>query len=183
MHNKYKKQQGFTIIETMIVLAIAALIMLIVFLAVPALERSARNTQRKNDAGNILTAVDNYVSNNNGALPATTTILQGIISGGGVSLGYYKATDVFLDSGSTTTAVSPGTSSLPGIHKQTAPGIGAIGGTSGPNKVTANDVILIPGTTCNDNMPTTTNATNTSYTLVYAVETSTSGIQEQCIAS
>ncbi|HPW47952.1 MAG TPA: prepilin-type N-terminal cleavage/methylation domain-containing protein, partial [Candidatus Saccharibacteria bacterium] len=37
----YKKdQKGFTIIEVLIVLAIAALILLIVFLAVPALQRN-----------------------------------------------------------------------------------------------------------------------------------------------
>jgi prepilin-type N-terminal cleavage/methylation domain-containing protein len=34
-----KKEKGFTIIEVMIVLAIAGLIMLVVFLAVPALQR------------------------------------------------------------------------------------------------------------------------------------------------
>jgi prepilin-type N-terminal cleavage/methylation domain-containing protein len=37
---KQKRQQGFTIIEVLIVLAIAALILLIVFLAVPALQRN-----------------------------------------------------------------------------------------------------------------------------------------------
>jgi prepilin-type N-terminal cleavage/methylation domain-containing protein len=40
---KQKREAGFTIIEVLIVLAIAALILLIVFLAVPALQRNARN--------------------------------------------------------------------------------------------------------------------------------------------
>jgi prepilin-type N-terminal cleavage/methylation domain-containing protein len=40
----HRYRTGFTIIEVMIVLAIAGLILLIVFLAVPALEREARNT-------------------------------------------------------------------------------------------------------------------------------------------
>jgi prepilin-type N-terminal cleavage/methylation domain-containing protein len=72
MRNIYKKkrQEGFTIIEVLIVLAIAALILLIVFLAVPALQRNARNSQRKSDAANIGTAVVNFASNSNGSLPS-----------------------------------------------------------------------------------------------------------------
>lgn len=63
--------KGFTIIEVLIVLAIAGLILLIVFLAVPNLERNSRNTQRKNDVQSILGAVSEYESNNAGSLPAT----------------------------------------------------------------------------------------------------------------
>lgn len=66
---KSKKQEGFTIIEVLIVLAIAGLIMLIVFLAVPALQRNSRNTQRKNDAASIGTAISTFVTNNGGKLP------------------------------------------------------------------------------------------------------------------
>jgi prepilin-type N-terminal cleavage/methylation domain-containing protein len=51
---------GFTIIEVMIVLAIAGLIMLIVFLAVPALGRNARNTERRNDLGKFVAAIEEY---------------------------------------------------------------------------------------------------------------------------
>lgn len=65
-----KKDEGFTIIEVMIVLAIAGLIILIVFLAVPALQRNSRNTQRKNDASHLAGLVNEYVSNHNGQLPA-----------------------------------------------------------------------------------------------------------------
>jgi len=74
MLSKLKKSdnKGFTIIEVMIVLAIAGLILLIVFLAVPALQRSSRNTQRKNDAAAISGAVANYISNNGGSLPSVT---------------------------------------------------------------------------------------------------------------
>jgi prepilin-type N-terminal cleavage/methylation domain-containing protein len=71
MLNRLKKtnDKGFTIIEVMIVLAIAGLILLIVFLAVPALQRNARNTQRKNDAAGISAAVNEYTNNNNGQAP------------------------------------------------------------------------------------------------------------------
>src|SRR5258706_16435394 len=69
---KSKKEQGFTIIEVLIVLAIAGLIMLIVFLAVPALQRNSRNTQRKDDVARVGSAVQEFINNNNGTLPATT---------------------------------------------------------------------------------------------------------------
>jgi prepilin-type N-terminal cleavage/methylation domain-containing protein len=57
-------KQGFTIIEIMIVLAIAGLILLIVFLAIPALERSTRNTERKHDASLIATNRELYDEEN-----------------------------------------------------------------------------------------------------------------------
>ncbi|MBA3758302.1 type II secretion system protein [Candidatus Saccharibacteria bacterium] len=64
-----KKEEGFTIIEVLIVLAIAGLILLIVFLAVPALQRNSRNTATKNDAQNVLGGVSEYAGANNGAIP------------------------------------------------------------------------------------------------------------------
>jgi prepilin-type N-terminal cleavage/methylation domain-containing protein len=69
LHNLRKKTEGFTIIEVMIVLAIAGLILLIVFLAVPALQRTARNTQRKEDAAAIAGAIADYIADNSGQLP------------------------------------------------------------------------------------------------------------------
>ncbi len=70
-----KKQDGFTIIEVLIVLAIAGLILLIVFLAVPALQRNSRNTGTRNDVSVYLGAVGEWVSNNNGRLPSASTDL------------------------------------------------------------------------------------------------------------
>ena len=55
-----RDQKGFTIIETIIVLAIAGLILLIVFEAIPALQRSIRNSQRKHDVSIILDEISNY---------------------------------------------------------------------------------------------------------------------------
>lgn len=66
-----KKQKGFTIIEVVLVLAIAGLIFLMVFLALPALQRSQRDTQRKQDISRILTQLNSYTSNNRGSIPAT----------------------------------------------------------------------------------------------------------------
>ncbi len=68
-----KSEKGFTIIEVMIVLAIAGLILLIVFLAVPALQRSSRNTARKGDVARITAAAAEFVANNNGTLPSTVS--------------------------------------------------------------------------------------------------------------
>lgn len=70
-------EEGFTIIEVLIVLAIAGLIMLIVFLAVPALQRNSRNTQRRNDVSNYLAAVSEWSNNNNGKVPSTAGDLTG----------------------------------------------------------------------------------------------------------
>ena len=67
------RNHGFTIVETLIVLAIAGLIILIVLLAVPALQRSSRNTNIKSDAEAIAAAVNEYESNNSGSLPGLTT--------------------------------------------------------------------------------------------------------------
>ena len=69
-----RSSQGFTIIEVMIVLAIAGLILLIVFLAVPALQRNARNTTLKSDASAVAGGITEFVSNNDGSQP--TTIAQ-----------------------------------------------------------------------------------------------------------
>jgi prepilin-type N-terminal cleavage/methylation domain-containing protein len=88
-----KDQRGFTIIEVLIVLAIAGLIMLIVFMAVPALQRNSRNTQRKNDVSAVLAAVSEYVSNHSGKLPDSTTF---ITLKNDVKFGYYDADDVSL---------------------------------------------------------------------------------------
>jgi len=63
---------GFTIIETLTVLAIAGLILLIVFEAIPALERSSRNNSRRQDVQAILAAVSHYELNNSGNLPGTS---------------------------------------------------------------------------------------------------------------
>ena len=65
-----KNRDGFTIIEVVLVLAIAGLIFLIVFLALPALQRNQRDTQRRNDVGRVITAVTNFTANNNGDIPS-----------------------------------------------------------------------------------------------------------------
>ena len=76
MNNKSKK--GFTIIEVVLVLAIAGLIFLMVFIALPALQRSQRNTQRRDDYSMLVTAVNSYMASNNGKL-STLASSDGIL--------------------------------------------------------------------------------------------------------
>lgn len=80
---KTQKQQGFTIIEVVLVLAIAGLIFLMVFIALPALQRSQRDTQRRNDVGRVLTAVQSYQTNNKGAVPTTAAQITGYLTSAG----------------------------------------------------------------------------------------------------
>lgn len=65
-----KQQRGFTIIEVVLVLAIAGLIFLMVFIALPALQAGQRDTQRKSDLARINTQISNYQSSNRGKIPS-----------------------------------------------------------------------------------------------------------------
>jgi prepilin-type N-terminal cleavage/methylation domain-containing protein len=79
-----RKQEGFTIIEVLIVLAIAGLIILIVLLAVPALQRTSRNTAIKNDASALAGGISSFASNSDGATIASISA-NGLISGAGAT--------------------------------------------------------------------------------------------------
>lgn len=67
-HNK----KGFTIVEVSLVLAIAGLIFLMVFIALPALQRGQRDSKRREDVDTLLTSIKKYQTNNRGALPTGT---------------------------------------------------------------------------------------------------------------
>ena len=56
-------KKGFTIIEVVLVLAIAGLIFLMVFIALPALQRSQRDTARRNDMSRVDTSLTQYQTN------------------------------------------------------------------------------------------------------------------------
>ena len=68
-----KNKKGFTIIEVVLVLAIAGLIFLMVFIALPALQRSQRNTRRRSDMARILSTFTEYQSNN-GKMPTNSDV-------------------------------------------------------------------------------------------------------------
>jgi len=159
-HKNRKSSAGFTIIEVLIVLAIAGLIMLIVFLAVPALQRNAHNTSAKNDVAGLLGGMNEYVNNNGGSTPANQTNLgsgnQATIGTGSantvkVNLGYYDAGSVSI------------VSTVPG----TVPALG--------------NVSIIKGAVCNatSTAPSTTGATSRNYVAYFQLE----GGAAQCTAS
>lgn len=91
MRTKLNKiNQGFTIVETLIVLAIAALIITIVLIAVPDLQRASRNTNILHDAQNIASGIQEYEGNNSGEIPTQTTYGQqssSVFTGGVLEIG------------------------------------------------------------------------------------------------
>lgn len=80
MKIRNNKENGFTIIEVVLVLAIAALIFLMVFVAFPGLQRSQRNNAVKAATGTVVTAVSDYASNNRGMLPGSTDLLEDYVA-------------------------------------------------------------------------------------------------------
>ena len=64
-----KERKGFTIIEVVLVLAIAGLIFLIVFIAFPALQRGQKDTQRRDDMARFSSQLSQYQANNAGRIP------------------------------------------------------------------------------------------------------------------
>ena len=120
------KEKGFTIIEVVLVLAIAALIFLMVFIALPALQRSQRDTQRKNDLGRVQTAVQNYQSNNRNKVPDSGTLTGGTFISQYLTVGG----DTFADPDGTAYDFKAGTA-------------GAL-----TSAFTSGQIIFVPGATC-----------------------------------
>jgi len=69
-------KKGFTIIEVVLVLAIAALIFLMIFIALPALQRGQRDTQRRSDLGTFKSQMQSYMTNNKGRIVTNQTQLD-----------------------------------------------------------------------------------------------------------
>lgn len=100
------RTKGFTIIEVVLVLAIAGLIFLMVFIALPALQRGQRDTGRKNDVSNVAASVNTYRANNKGSFTGLDSAkLQANID----ALSEFAVTDVTVNTtnpGSTTAIVT-----------------------------------------------------------------------------
>jgi prepilin-type N-terminal cleavage/methylation domain-containing protein len=121
--NVQRKQKGFTIIEVVLVLAIAGLIFLMVFIALPALQRSQRDTQRKDDLSRFTTALQNYSTNNRGNLPLPSTAFGP--SGNFISSYLTVGGSTFTDpSGTAYSTVATNVGTLPGTDSfSNAPGV------------------------------------------------------------
>jgi len=73
MNKELKK--GFTLIELLVVVAIIAILAVLVFVALDPITRfsDARNSRRWTDVNSMLTAVHEYIVDNDGTLPAGLT--------------------------------------------------------------------------------------------------------------
>lgn len=69
------KRRGFTLIELLVVIGILAVLLAIVLIAVnPGRQFSqANNTKRRSDVTTILNAINQYMADNNGAVPTGIT--------------------------------------------------------------------------------------------------------------
>lgn len=74
-----KSKKGFTIIEVVLVLAIAGLILLMAIMAFPRLQKTTYDTQRKDDMDTLVASLMNYESSNRGVLPSATW--TGVVTG------------------------------------------------------------------------------------------------------
>lgn len=153
------RQNGFTIVETLIVLAIVGTIMLVVFLAVPALQRNSRNTQIRNDAASVLSAVNEFITNNNGALPdAVSAGTDGVVTVSRTGPTYVSSTGRIR--GGTTVGIA---TSFNGAATPASP-----------------NIAIRTNTACNGNTPVA--LAGRSFVADFTIETGTS-TTPQCVAS
>lgn len=79
------RQAGFSLIELLIVIGIITVLVVITFIAINPARQSSHenNTKRRNDVNRILNAVNQYMANNQGTIPAgVTTSIQPIANTG-----------------------------------------------------------------------------------------------------
>lgn len=156
--NVAKRTKGFTIIEVVLVLAIAGLIFMMVFLALPALQRSQRDTQRKSDLGRAITAITNYAVANRGNIPTAaadfTTLTNSYLLVGG---------DTFIDPAGAGTADATATS-----YQFTA--LPAAGLTASFTPATQNIIYYSTGATCSATSGQVTAAGSKKVSLMFYLE-------------
>lgn len=160
-----KREEGFTIIEVMIVLAIAGLIMLVVFLAVPALQRNSRNTGRKSDIGRIANAVSEWQSNNNGRVftaGAGNANLTAIINSAG-DLNQYTLTPAGSIGANSLTVTTGNQGAMP----------------AGAGDVNLGSVQIVTGAVCSTNGETDPSTSNRRMVVQYLLENQ-GGVTPMC---
>jgi len=109
--NVQQKSKGFTIIEVVLVLAIAGLIFLMVFIALPALQRSQRDATRKTEVGTVVAAIQGYMSNNRNQIPTAAQITEYIAGTGSLESGakIYRITAAYSKAVSPVASITSGT--------------------------------------------------------------------------
>lgn len=165
---KSQASNGFTIVEILIVLAIAGLIMLIIFEAIPDLTRNSGNNLRKQDAANILQVISQYELNNSGNFPS------------GCGTGYSSVCKTSSTSSLlyyTTLSYYDATSDQVTVHPQTETSAAPIPAVTNTDKVT-----IYNYEKCADGQNTATNmgADYSDIVAVYAVESGGSTPDSQC---
>lgn len=139
------------------VLAIGALIFLVVFLAVPALQRNQRNDARKRDISSVVDAVASYTGNNPGKIVRDGDAYKNGKADASTDLGKYLDT---LSTNTDTVTVTP-----------TTP-------TSFGDATRPNTIYVVTGAKCSDSA-TIAKASSRSVAVIGAMETANS-IQAYC---
>lgn len=160
MNNLQKQRdEGFTIIEVVLVLAIGALIMLMVFIALPALQRNQRDNARKNDVSRLQSEINNYKSRNRGSLPSSAVQWQNrIVGNSDDKTGMHTNGDTFADPSGDDYTVSlpaPGAATQPPAFSDSNKSI----------------IYLYPGASCNgENVTGTVSLTSRKVAIVKPLE-------------
>lgn len=147
--------KGFTIIEVVLVLAIAGLIFLVVFLALPALQRSQRDTQRRSDVSRAMSQLASYQSNSQGAVPTSQaqidTFVSGYLTNGGQQFNDPTAGSAYVVTYRGTNYAAPTTQGHIYYHTTATCSGGAAAAGSGGRNVAFVVVVEQGGTYCVNN--------------------------------
>ena len=150
-----RKSSGFTIIETLIVLAIVGVIMIVVFLAVPALNRNSHNSQYRTEANNLMSAYQEMSSNAGGS--ALTASADGV----GDALAVKNS-----------------------ANTKTIKNVSIIAATTAAQTPAIETGVFVLGSKCtsvNSNVPATSTTTTRSVAFIYQIESASGKAVYQCI--
>jgi type II secretory pathway pseudopilin PulG len=168
MFRKFNNK-GFTIVETLIVLAIAATIIIVVLLAVPGLQRSSRNTSVRTAATNVVSGWNEQMAALNGTAPAISAVSAGSITINSV---------VYKVAGSVTPyfgAVNAAGTTISGNASTTAFTTGGATGTLAPG-----GLVVLTGAVCGA-AGATTAGTSTQVAVLYPTESGATTPTVNCI--
>jgi len=156
MQKFYKrKSEGFTIIETLIVLAIVGVIMIVVFLAVPALNRNSHNSQYRTEANNLMSAYQEMSSNAGGAALTAST------NGNGDALAVKNS-----------------------ANTKTLTNVSIIAATTAAQTPAIGTGVFVLGSKCtsvNSNTPAASTTTSRSVAFIYQIESASGNPVYQCV--
>ena len=179
-----KKSSGFTIIETVLVLAIAGLIIVMAFIALPSLWASQRDADRRANVMGFISALKTYQTNNSrGALPtgSGTYTAQKPVSGyastnwAGLIQDYYLKNNNLTDPSGNVYKIRVGTCSASSVATRCY-----IGDTNFDNNVNASTapsfnaanptIYVVTGATCSETSQVVKTNSNRSVAAVQVLE-------------